>query len=240
MWPVGSLGMGIYTDRPLQRSGALSLILYPSDLSFQRANFLSHPRQHLADEAEAKQHHAGNHEDHDQIEERPEPNVWWTEPEIERHYPHQQADQEEDRARQSKEQHRLAAEAQLEPDGHKIEHADRNTPDPELDAPARRGYSGTGCSASRNPWDAAITTMKRCQSGRVGKLSITSRRYALTPLRSLTRTPKSQRLSALYIPDTKRFSYCPRFVPVTMSACPARIGATSEGMSAGMYWRSAG
>ena len=49
-------------------------------------------------------------------------------------------------------------------------------PIPNFDLPAVRGYSGTGCSATRNPWAAAMTTMNRCQSGRAGTASTTSRR----------------------------------------------------------------
>src|SRR5436309_90606 len=70
-------------------------------------------------------------------------------------------------------------------------------PMPNFDRPARRGWSETGCSRSRKPCAAAMTTMKRCQSGRVGRPSTTSRRYAFTEFRSVTRTPNSQRHSAL-------------------------------------------
>src|SRR5690606_3386107 len=45
-----------------------------------------------------------------------------------------------------------------------------------FDTPAVRGYNGTGTDVSRCPSAAAIATMNRCQSGRIGTLAITSRR----------------------------------------------------------------
>jgi hypothetical protein len=111
---------------------------------------------------------------------------------------------------------------------------------PNFEVPARRGCSVTGRWSTRNPSAAATTTMNRCQSGRFGTTSITSRRYALTALRSVTRMPNSHRQRRLYTPDTSALSYCPCFVPVMMSASPARIGSTSCGISRGRNWRSAG
>ena len=79
-----------------------------------------------------------------------------------------------------------------------VEDADRESAASRTSrCPARRGYSGTGSESSRKPSAAAITTMYRCQSGRSGTPCMTSRRYALTELRSVTRTPNSQRQSAL-------------------------------------------
>ena len=59
------------------------------------------------------------------------------------------------------------------------------------------GKAEPGLRKPRIPAAAAITTMYRCQSGRAGSASITSRRYALTELRSRTGTLNNERLSRL-------------------------------------------
>src|SRR5213078_2193998 len=162
----------------------------------QRAALLAQPREHLAHEPEHQEHQPGESEQQHQIEKRP---VALLEHETldQRVDGDQEAEEDQHGPGHAEEQHRLAPEAELEPHGEKVQYPDGNATDPELRLPR---------PARRKPWAAAITTMKRCQSGRVVRPSITSRRYALTEFRSVTRTPNSQRHSPLYTHETNRFS----------------------------------
>src|SRR6266566_3308725 len=107
---------------------------HPPQLALQGTYFLTHPRHHLPHESKAEQHHARDHEHHDQVEERAETEVRGAKAQIQRHEANDEAHREEHRPDHAEKQHRFAREADLEPDGHQIEHAHRNTSDPEFRA----------------------------------------------------------------------------------------------------------
>src|SRR6267378_8532633 len=111
----------------------------PLHLPCDRPQLLAHPRDHLAHEPESEERDARDHEHHDQIEQRPEADVWRSEPQVERHRADEETEREQERAGHTEEQHRLAAEAQLKPDRQEIEHSDRYARQAELRLPRPPG-----------------------------------------------------------------------------------------------------
>src|SRR5438477_10385944 len=112
-------------------SSAPDLPAHLLHLPLQPPHLLPHPRHHLSQKAEHEQREARDDEQDDQVQERA---IAAQEDEAldERVDTHADAEQDGDRPRHPEEQHRLAPEAQLEPDGEEIEHPHRNPPDPEL------------------------------------------------------------------------------------------------------------
>src|SRR5437016_14067463 len=112
-------------------SSAPDLPAHLLHLPLEPPHLLPHPRHHLSEKAEHEQREASDDEQDDQVEERA---IAAQEDEAldERVDTHRDAEQDGHRPRHAEEQHRLAPEAQLEPAGQEIEHADGNPPDPEL------------------------------------------------------------------------------------------------------------
>src|SRR6266700_1373397 len=112
-------------------------------LALQSAHLLPHAGDHFSHEPEAEQRHERDHKHHDQIEQRPEPD-----PEHvaldQRDHAHEEAEEEQDRARHAEEQHRLAPEPQLEPHGQEVEHPHGDAADPELRLPRPPGVQRDG------------------------------------------------------------------------------------------------
>src|SRR5207249_9118234 len=112
-------------------SSAPDLPAHLLHLQLEPPHLLPHPRHHLSQKAEHEQREASDDEQDDQVEERA---IAAQEDEAldERVDAHADAEQDDHGPRHSEEQHRLAAEAQLKPDGEELEHAHWNPPDPEL------------------------------------------------------------------------------------------------------------
>src|SRR6476661_3275755 len=89
------------------------------------AVLLAEPRYQLTDEPEAEERDAGDHHRLDQVEERTETDAV-AEAQDQRHNAGQKAQAEQRGAENTEEEHRLAAEAELEPHREEVEHADRN------------------------------------------------------------------------------------------------------------------
>ena len=106
------------------------------DSTRQFALLLAEPGHQLAEEAEPEEHHAddqhGLHQAHQQGHVGAD-----GEAQHHRHRAGHEADQEEQRAGQPEEEHRLPPEAELEPDREQVEHADRNPRPGELRRPGR-------------------------------------------------------------------------------------------------------
>src|SRR5947207_11905956 len=96
--------------RTISTRGPFLLVAQSSNLTLNGAHLLTHPGQHLAHEPKAEEDDAGDHEHHDQVEERPKSDVRGTVPQIERDAAHEQSQQEWHRSDDPEEQHGLAAE----------------------------------------------------------------------------------------------------------------------------------
>ena len=88
---------------------------HPRDRPRHVAGILAQAGDQLAYEAEAEERDAADDHGLDQVEQGAEPDAE-AEPEHQGHDAGKEADQEQHGARQAEEQHRLAAEAELEPD----------------------------------------------------------------------------------------------------------------------------
>src|SRR6185436_20226024 len=75
----------------------ISLGAKPFDIALERPELLPHAREHFSYEAEAKQRHAGDDEDHDQVQEWAKAYMGWPKTEVERDPTHDQPQQEEHR-----------------------------------------------------------------------------------------------------------------------------------------------
>src|SRR5207245_1537424 len=93
---------------------------------------------------------ARNHEDHDEVEQRPEPDP--VQVALDQGCdPDDEPGEEEQRSRDAEEQQRLAAEAQLEPHREQVEHPDGDPAETELGlaGPPRIRATSEGMSAGR-------------------------------------------------------------------------------------------
>ena len=87
-----------------------------------RVQLVVHRRNHLPQQPRREAQHPDRDQQHDQIQERPEP-LPHHEAEIQRGQPGEHAGPHQEHPGEAEGHHRFAGKAQLEPDGHQVEHA---------------------------------------------------------------------------------------------------------------------